>query len=74
MLCASASPVKYEGEHEQDECQPKTRQPDLQELRSPVAFGGDADTVAADEIDLRRQKGEGHGQHGHGGKHARAAL
>ena len=74
MLCASASPVKHEGEHEQGERQPKTRQPDLQELRSPVAFGGDADAVTANEIDLRRQKSEGHGQHGHGGEHARAAL
>jgi hypothetical protein len=54
MLCASASPVKYEGKPEQNERQPKSRQPDLQELRSPVAFGGDANAVAANEIDLSR--------------------
>lgn len=53
MLCALASPVKYEGDHQQHQREPKAGHPDLQELWPPVAFGGDADTVAANEIDLR---------------------
>ena len=61
MLCAPTSPVKYEGEHKQDEREPEAGYPDLQELRSPVAFRGDADTVSASEIDLCDQKSEGHG-------------
>jgi len=74
MLCAPASPVKYEGEHKQYERQPGAGQPDLQELRPPVAFRRDADVVSANEIDLCGQKGTGHGQQGQGGQHARAAL
>ena len=74
MLCAPASPVKYEGEHQQHKREPEARQPDLQELRPPVALGGDADAVAAYEIDLRSQKGEGHGQHDQCGQRARKAL
>ena len=74
MLCAPASPVKHEGEHQQHEREPQAGQPDLQELRPPVAFGRDADAVAANEIDLRGQEGEGHCQQGQSGQHARAAL
>ena len=74
MLCAPASPVKYEGEHQQHEREPEARQPDLQKLRPPVAFGGDADVVTANEIDLRGQKRERHGQQGQRSQHARAAL
>ena len=64
MLCAPASPVKYEGKHKQNEREPEAGYPDLQKLRSPVAFRGDADAVSANEIDLCDQEGEGHGQHG----------
>jgi hypothetical protein len=74
MLCAPASPVKHEGEHEQHEREPDAWHPDLQKLRPPVTFRGDADAVSANEIDLRDQEGEGHGQQGQGCEHARAAL
>jgi len=68
MLCAPASPVKHEGEHKEQEREPNAGQPDPQKLRLPVAFRGDADAVAANEIDLGGQKGKGHGQHGQSGQ------
>jgi hypothetical protein len=57
MLCAAASPVKYEGESGQPNGDAQAGQPDAQELRPPVALGRDADVVAANEVDLRGQEG-----------------
>jgi hypothetical protein len=74
MLCAPASPVKYEGKPTQNQCQAQTWQPDLKELRQPVTFGRNADLVAPYEVHLRSQEGRGYGQQGQGSKDARTAL
>jgi hypothetical protein len=73
MLCAWPAPVKYERNRSQNECQAKPRQPHLQKLRPPVAFGRDADVIAAGEVDLGGKKGRGEGDQGHGREDAWAA-
>ena len=73
MLCAAASPVKYQRDGAQHERQAQPRQPDLEELRRPVALWRDADAVPASEIDLREEKGRGDREQGRGGENARGA-
>ena len=57
MLCAAASPVKYEGNQRQHEREAESRCPDLQNLRQPVSLGRNTDPVSAGEVDLREQDG-----------------
>ena len=74
MLCAAAAPVKYQGEAGQPEGDAHTGQPDLQELRPPVALGRNADAVPAEKVDLREQESRGERQHGQAGEDTRGAL
>lgn len=63
MLCAGPSPVKYEGNDPEHEGGAEAWQPDLGDLRPPIAFGRDADPVATGEVDLCREEGRGKAQH-----------
>jgi hypothetical protein len=74
MLCAAASPVKYERKGAQHEREAETGQPDLKELRFPEALGRDADTVPASEIDLGEQERRGDHQQSRGGEDAWGEL
>ena len=70
MLCARPAPVKYEGNGPEDDRHAQTRQPNLHELRTPIALGRDADVVATGEVDLRRKEGSGKAQQRQGGADA----
>ena len=73
MLCAAASPVKYERKAAQHQREAQARQPDLQQLRFPVALGRDADAVPAGKVDLRQQERRRDREQGGGGEQARGA-
>jgi hypothetical protein len=73
MLCAPASPVKYQGDAAQQGRQAEARQPNLQKLRPPVVLGCDADAVPPGEVDLREQERRGDREQRRGGEHARGA-
>ena len=73
MLCAPAAPVKDEGDPPEHRRQAQARQPDLQELRPPVALGGNADAVASGEVYLREEERPRDREQGRGGEQARGA-
>ena len=74
MLCAAASPVKYQGKGTQHERKAEAGRPDLEELRHPVPRWRDADVVPAGEVDLREQECRCQHEDRQGGEQARGAL
>jgi hypothetical protein len=74
MLCAPASPVKYEGKRAEHERHTQAGQPDTKKLGQPVFLGRNPEVMAANEIDLRRQKRARERQAGQGTENAGAAL
>jgi hypothetical protein len=74
MLCAAASPVKYQGKGAEHKRKAQAGRPDLLQLRYPIALRRQADVVAAGEVDLCEQERRCEHEERQSGEQARGAL